>query len=253
MYAVGKGARVTVSATKRAVRRSEPLPAHGQALKQAGQQKGVHGVVKACMLLHLRQRSRCRQAQTTGQVLLSLHYVAEPTAPMQHQAGFGQAGAQLAKIFNSPGWFSAPRTALHGGKISLSATPVHAQQGRGAAESRAAKRAVSMPLGSTVERLCQTASPRPSGWAKRSVQACVEAAAHPACPASPAGSAHQSGVVAVAHPHRDARPACHGVVKHASRCNGRECALRVGGEQLAQFTQIAGQVIVCWSFVDTAA
>ena len=63
--------------------------------------------------------------------------------------------------------------------------------------------------------------------------------------------------MAVTHPHRDARPACHRVVKHAKTAVMAvdNAPLRVGGEQLAQFTQIAGQVIVLphGHFVDIAA
>ena len=65
------------------------------------------------------------------------------------------------------------------------------------------------------------------------------------------------GVVAVAHPHGDARPACHGIVKHAKPAVVAvdNAPLRVGGEQRAQFAQVAGQVIVLphGQLVDAAA
>ena len=73
----------------------------------------------------------------------------------------------------------------------------------------------------------------------------AEKAAHK--PVQPADKVRLiGGVVAVAAPHGDARPPCHGVVKHAEAAVMAvdDAPLRVGGKQTAQLAQIAGEVIV---------
>ena len=187
-----------------------------------------------------------------------LFYVARLAAAQQHQAGFGQTGAHSGKNFQQPRVVFLRREPPYMAKQNfvIRYAQLPAQQG-----------AALRVAGGKAGRVNAVGQHGEGAFAKQHLpgflaageavgQACVEAAAHQLV--QPAHQVRLIGsVVAVAHPHRDARPACHGVVKHAKAAVMAvdNAPLRVGGEQLAQFAQIAGQAIVLphGHFVDIAA